>query len=108
MKRGDLVLVAVPGAFGKPRPALIVQSDLFAEHPSVTICLLSSHLQPTPLFRYTVEPLPENGLTVKSQVQVDKLMTLPRSKAGQKIGILTDQQMQEMTRLLALWIGIAG
>ncbi|MDO3377958.1 type II toxin-antitoxin system PemK/MazF family toxin [Geoalkalibacter halelectricus] len=108
MKRGDLVQVALPGAFGKPRPALIVQSDLFAAHPSVTICLLTSHPQPTPLFRHTIEPNPENGLTTVSQIQVDKLMTLPRAKLGQVIGRLTKQQMQEVTQLLALWVGIAG
>lgn len=108
MKRGDLVLVALPGAFGKPRPALVVQSDLFAAHPSVTICLLTTHLQPTPLFRHRIEPNPENGLTCVSQVQIDKLMTLPRAKLGQVIGRLTKQQKQEITQLLALWVGIAG
>lgn len=35
MKRGDVVTVVLPGAFGKPRPALVIQSDLFADHPSV-------------------------------------------------------------------------
>jgi mRNA interferase MazF len=108
MKRGDLVLVALPGNYGKPRPALIVQSDLFSAHPSVTICLLTSHLQPAPLFRYEVEPSPENGLTTTSHVQVDKVMTLPKTKLGQTIGRLTDGQIQEITRLLALWIGVAG
>jgi mRNA interferase MazF len=108
MKRGDLVLVAPPGAYGKPRPALIIQFDMFAEHPSVTICLLSSHLQQTPLFRYQVEPHSENGLSVPSQVQVDKIMTLPRTKLGQKIGRLRDRQLQEITRLIALWVGLAG
>lgn len=107
MKRGDLVLVAAPGDYGKPRPALIVQTDLFSEHPSVTICLLTSHLKQTPLFRYNVEPHTENGLSVASQVQIDKIMTVPREKTGTVIGQLTNKQMSEITKLLALWIGIA-
>jgi mRNA interferase MazF len=37
VKRGDLVTVALPGDLGKPRPALIIQSDLFDAHPSVAI-----------------------------------------------------------------------
>ena len=37
MKRGDLVTVALSGDYGKPRPALVIQSDLFDEHPSITI-----------------------------------------------------------------------
>jgi hypothetical protein len=35
MRRGDLVVVSLPGDYGKPRPALVVQCDWFAEHPSV-------------------------------------------------------------------------
>lgn len=108
MKRGDLLLVAVSGDYGKARPALIVQSDLFGEHPSVTICLLTTHLQETPLFRYPLEPTVGNGLQASSQIQIDKLMTLPRTKVGAVIGSLPDRQMQEVTRLLALWLGLAG
>ena len=107
MRRGDLVLVTVPGDYGKPRPALVVQSNLFCEHPSVTLCLLTSHLHDTPLFRYGVAPDPTNGLTVVSQVQIDKMMTVPRGKLGPVIGRLSDRQLSEVTRLLALWIGIA-
>ena len=107
MKRGDLIQVATPGDYGKPRPALVVQTDLFAEHPSMTICLLTTHLQQTPLFRHTVDPCPENGLAAPSQIQIDKIMTIPRQKVGQTIGTLTEKQMSEITRLLALWVGIA-
>jgi mRNA interferase MazF len=107
MKRGDLVSVATSGDYGKPRPALIVQSELFSQHPSVTICLLTSHITHTPLFRYRVEPHSDNGLSAASQVQVDKIMTVPREKIGAIIGHLTDKQMSEITKLLALWIGLA-
>lgn len=107
MKRGDLVLVATPSDYGKPRPALIVQTELFSMHPSVTICLLTSHITQTPLFRYSVEPLADNGLSAVSQVQIDKIMTVPRDKIGTVIGQLADKQMSEITKLLALWIGLA-
>ena len=108
MNRGDIVLVATPGDYGKPRPALVIQSDLFAEHPSATICLLTSHLQDTPLFRYDLSPCPSNGLSSPSQVQIDKIMSVPRQKIGLVIGLLADKQMTEITRLLALWVGVAG
>ena len=108
MKRGDVVLVATPGDYGKPRPALIILSDLFSKHPSVTICLLTTHLQNTPLFRYDITPCPVNGLSLPSQVQVDKFVSVPRQKIGQIIGRLSDKQMSEITRLIALWVGIAG
>jgi mRNA interferase MazF len=108
MKRGDLVLIALTGDYGKPRPALIVQSNLFCNHPSITICLLTSHILQTPLFRFYVEPSTDNGLTVPSQVQIDKIMTVPRGKIGHFIGKLSRKQMSEVTKLLALWTGIAA
>ena len=107
MKRGNVVTVVTPGDYGKPRPALIVQTDLFLLHPSVTICLLTSHIKETPLFRYRVEPHTDNGLTAISQVQVDKIMSVPREKIGGTIGRLSEKQMSEITKLLALWIGLA-
>jgi len=107
MNRGDLVLVSTPGDYGKTRPSLIIQSDLFQEHPSVTLCLVTSHLRQTPLFRYEVEPTSENGLSATSQVQIDKLMTVPRQKIGPVIGKLSARQMNEITKLLILWVGVA-
>lgn len=39
MKRGDLVAVAAKGHYSeKPRPALVLQSDLFSALGNVTIC----------------------------------------------------------------------
>jgi len=59
LKRGDLVVVALPGDYGKPRPALIVQADLFNEtHASVTVVPVTSTIVDAPLFRLTVEPSP--------------------------------------------------
>ena len=59
------------------------------------------------ILTHTVEPCPENGLAAPAQVQIDKIMTIPRQEVGQVIGTLTEKQMSEITRLLALWVGIA-
>lgn len=80
MRRGDLVTIALQGDYGKPRPALIVQSDLFNEHPSVTILPVTSELRETPLFRIRVEPTPANGLQKISDVMVDKAQSVPRER----------------------------
>jgi mRNA interferase MazF len=78
LKRGDLVLAASSGDYGKPRPNLVIQSNAFSDMPSVTICPLTSDLQTiAPLFRITIEPSPENGLHLPSQIAVDKITTLP-------------------------------
>ena len=107
MRRGDLVTVAAPGDYGKPRPALVIQSDLFDDVPSVTLCLVTSTLRETPLFRITVDPSPENGLQRISQIQVDKVTAVARERVGGVIGRLDDAAMLKVNRSLAVFIGIA-
>lgn len=60
MQRGDLVTVSLQGDYGKPRPALIVQSDLLTDLESVVLCPVTSDLR-NAAFRVTVEPNPANG-----------------------------------------------
>ncbi len=108
MKRGDLVTVSLPGDYGKPRPALVIQSDLFADHPSVTLLpITSARVEGAPLLRLEVKPDVENGLRTVSQVMIDKTSTLPREKAGEPFGRLDDETMLEITRALAVFLGIA-
>jgi mRNA interferase MazF len=107
VRRGDLVLVSLPGAYGKPRPALAVQSDFFAEHPSLTVLPLTSALREAPYLRVAIQPTQANGLRVKSQVMIDKATTIPSVKAQTSIGRLEDETMSQVERLLALFLGIA-
>jgi mRNA interferase MazF len=109
VRRGDLVVVAIQNDYGKPRPALVVQSDLFNEtHPSVTIAPVTSTIVDTPLFRVTVEPSRGNGLRLVSQIMVDKITTVRRQRLGQTIGRLEEDAMLRVSRALALWFGIAA
>lgn len=108
LKRGNIVSIAVQGDFGKPRPALLIQSDMFNEaHATLTVLLISSELIDAPLFRLGIEPDQDNGLTQTSQIQVDKVMTVRREKVGQLIGRVDDAMMIRVNRALALWIGLA-
>ena len=107
MVRGDLVTVILPGAYGKPRPALVIQSDFFSEHPSVTILPVTSELRQTPLFRVTVKPSVGNGLSRPSQVMVDKAHTIPREKIGKTFGRLEEDVIMAVNRALALFLGFA-
>jgi len=108
LKRGDLVVVVLAGDYGKPRPALIVQADLFNEtHASVTVVPVTSTLVDAPLFRLTVEPSPGTGLRSLSQLMVDKIATIPRARITQTIGRLEDDLLLRVSRALALWVGIA-
>jgi mRNA interferase MazF len=109
VKRGDLVVVAVPGDYGKPRPALVVQSDLFNDtHASITVAPITSTIVDTPLFRVTVEPSRRNGLRLVSQIMVDKVTAVRRQRLGQTIGRLEEDVMLRVSRALALWFRIAA
>ena len=99
--------VALPGDYGKPRPALIIQSDLFAEHPSVTVLPVTSELRNTFLFRIEVEPSADNGLKKPSQVMVDKATTVPHEKVGEAFGRLDDTTLVAVNRALAVFLGFA-
>ena len=108
MRRGDLVTVALQGDYGKPRPALVIQSDVFAAMGSRTVLLLTSNPEDTPLLRVRVEPTPENGLRVPSWVMIDKAMSVPVEKLGPAFGRLDDAAMVSVNRSLALFLGLAG
>jgi mRNA interferase MazF len=77
-----LVTIALQGDYGKPHPAIVIQSDYFADHASVTILPVTSELRQAPLFPIKVEPTIENSLKKRSQVMVDKVQTIPSEKVG--------------------------
>ena len=104
-QRGDLVRVSLQGDYGKPRPALVVQSDLLEELDSVVLCPLTSALR-NAAFRVTVEPNRSNGLRALSQVVVDKLSTLPRAKVTEPFGRLDEERMKAVDRALLLVVGV--
>lgn len=106
--RGDIVTVATQGDFGKPRPALVIQADQFAWHPSTTVLPMTSTLVAAPLVRITVEPNGENGLEKTSQVMVDKAITVRHDKLGPPLGRLDPDTLLQVERCLAVFFGIAS
>ncbi len=107
MKRGDLVTIALPGDFGKPRPALVIQADQFDQTGTVTVLLVTGSLVDAPLIRQTIDPTPENGLRKNSQVMVDKAMSVRRDRVGSVIGRVDSASMLAVSRALAVFVGIA-
>jgi mRNA interferase MazF len=107
VRRGDVVTIVLPGAYGKPRPALVIQSDLFEALTSVTVLPVTSELRATPLLRIAVDPSTDNGLRKQSQVMVDKVQTVPRESVGSIIGKLQQDTLVAVERALAVFLGIA-
>ena len=107
MRRGDFVTLAMQGDIGKPRPALVIQADLFDEHATVAVLPVTSTLAAAPLLRITVQPDATNGLRKPSQVMVDKAMTVKRDKLGPTFGRIDVDTLVEVERCLAVFLGIA-
>jgi mRNA interferase MazF len=100
VKRGDVVTIALPGDYGKPRPALVIQSDAFSALDSVTVLRVTSDIHDFPLFRITVEPNSENGLVKRSQIMIDKAAAVPRAKIVQRIGRIDTGTMRQVSDAL--------
>ena len=107
MKRGDLVTVAPQGDYGKPRPAVVIQSDALADADSVLVALLTSTLRDAPFYRMSLAPAETNGLKSESQVMIDKIIAYPRAKCGDVMGRLSDQDMLGLNTMLSVMIGLA-
>ena len=108
IKRGDVVICAAPGDYGKPRPAVVVQSDLFnGTHSSVAVCLITSHREDAPLFRIPVPAGRTTGLKLESQVMVDKVIAIPRNKITGRAGMLPAGLLKEIDNALRLWLELA-
>jgi mRNA interferase MazF len=107
MSRGDVVIVAAPGDYGKPRPAVIVQSDAIpGSHASVVICRMTSETAEAD-FRITIDPGPETGLRVRFQVMADKPVTIRRERIGRRVGRLGAIDVARLNVALALVMGLA-
>lgn len=108
MRRGELWTAAGGKNYaGKPRPVLVVQDDRFDATDSITICPLTSDLTEIPLLRIPVNADSASGLTQPSNIMVDKLTTMPRSKLGQHIGNVSDTDMLTLARALVVFLGLA-
>jgi mRNA interferase MazF len=109
MKRGSVVTVAAQGDYGKPRPAVIVQTDALNEtHGTILVCPITSHRHDAPLIWIDIEPGPENGLRHRSQIMADRIVTTRRANIGKTIGEVEASIMSRLTQTLAMLLGIAG
>lgn len=101
-----MVIVSAPGDYGKPRPAVVVQSDRLSVD-SVLVALVTTTIRDAPLYRLSVAPTEANGLVEPSQIMVDKIFALSRAKCGQVRGRLDDAALVVLNRMLSTVLGLA-
>jgi mRNA interferase MazF len=93
---------------GKPRPVVIIQDDRFDATGSVTVCAFTTDPTEAPLIRLPVVPDDHNGLRMSCSLMVDKITTVPRSKLGERVGRLADEDMVRLGRAIVVFFGLAG
>ena len=108
MTRGAIVVVAAKGAYtGRPRPAVIVQADLYnPTHSSLTLCPITSDCVDAPLFRVTLPPGERTGLATVSQVMVDKVVSVPRAAIVREVGRCDALHLELIDEALRRWLDL--
>ncbi len=108
MRRGEVWTVSGGKDYaGRPRPIVIVQDESFDATDSITICAFTTDPTEAPLFRLPIEPKERNGLRSASRLMVDKITTVPKSKVGERIGRLDDEDVVRLNQAVMVFLGLA-
>jgi mRNA interferase MazF len=110
MRRGEIVLIAdrAGGDYaGKPRPAVVVQSELFQDTGSIAVCLLTAQETGAPLLRIPILATEASGLDRSSSIAVEKLTAVRRDRIARSIGRISDDEALALNRSLAVFLGFA-
>jgi mRNA interferase MazF len=107
VNRGEIWTVAGGVHASQPRPAVIVQDDLFSETASVTVVPLTFTFTDAPLLRIRIPASPVSGLEHDSDLMVDKLSTVRRANVQTRDGRLATDQLAEVERALMTFLGLA-
>lgn len=108
MKRGDVVTIALQGDLGKPRPAVVVETDRLKPSTHVLVCPGTSFVRPEiELRRVLVMPDGSNKLRTPTHFQIDRVIGIRRESCGAVIGRLGPEIMAEIDARLMAILGLA-
>jgi mRNA interferase MazF len=108
MRRGDIWTVSGGKNYaGKPRPVVVVQDDSFDATDSITVCAFTTDETDAPLLRLPVQPNARNGLRATCRLMVDKITTVPKSKVGDRVGRLDDEDILRLNQAVLVFLGLA-
>lgn len=74
---------------------------------SIVLCLMTTFESSDIPTRVRVELSTDNGLERTSFVMTDKIASVSRSMLGKRIGILERDRMDEVTKQLAIVLGLS-
>ena len=74
----------------------------------MTVCAFTTDPTDAPLFRLRIVPDDVNRLREPCSLMVDKITTVPRSKLGEQVGRLSDEEMVRLGRAVIVFFGLGG
>ncbi len=107
MIRGSVVVVALPGDAGKPRPAIVLRGNAFGGHNRVTLVPCTGEQQAWPTLRVALTPSAENGLRLPCQAMIDRLTSVAVDRVRQVIGALIAADLRAIDRAVLVYLGFA-
>ena len=108
MRRGTILIGQAPGDFTtKARPYLVVQADTALDAPkTLTVCPLTTTLIGIGRIRIAISPTPENGLGEVSEIEVDRITTMRRTRFDPVIGTAAPDIMNKVDASLRRWLAL--
>ena len=95
MRRGEIWWVELPSPIGR-RPALLLSRDsAYKVRTSITVAMVTRTIRGIP-----VEVLigPEEGMPVECAVNLDNILTIPKSRLRQRITTLPSTKMTAVAK----------
>ncbi len=106
MQRGDVLKVVIPGEYGKPRPAVIIQTRMLHAIPSIIVVPCTSELVEDCIYRPDIPPNAETGLLLPSQAMADKIVAVSLRRVREVIGHVSAETLEDVERAVYFVIGM--
>ena len=106
MLRGEVWTMRDKGYASKARPVIVIQSNSIDSFDSVILCLLTSFESEDASTRVELEPSQRNGLERRSYALADKIVTVDKNLLGEKIGMLSFDDMTRVDHALQIALGL--
>jgi mRNA interferase MazF len=109
LKRGTVVTVAAGGGIGhKPRPAIVVQHDDYANSDTLIVVPLTGEVRSGLLTRPVFQPDESNGLLEPSRLMTNRIAGAPIANVGKIIGTMSREDMERVDAALSLVLGLGA
>ena len=104
MRRGEVWWAELPPPIGR-RPALLLSRDAaYTVRTSVTVAMITRTIRAIPV---EVPLGPEDGMPTQCAVNLDNILTIPRSRLTERITILSLDKMTAVSKAIVFALDLS-